>query len=168
MNQWPPLERRTSSPTTHAVAELLRRLLTLGDRDGSLDMWLAFPQNGCSFRFGHPPRPLPIGALFVLWAHGSPFTQPCPACGHTLRMISFGGLLTVGGGGLICATCDADFFQPIGGLTSVRRIVKATRLDRTEFAPSRMVFGGAVSSDGAALFDAVGLGRLRIFSRRAR
>lgn len=158
-----PLERRTSS-ATNAVAELLRRLLTLADRDGSLDMWLAFPQNGCSFGFGHPPRPLPIGALFVLWAHGYPFTQPCPACGHTLRMISFGGLLTIGGGTLICATCEESFFQPIGGLGTVSQVLRGTKLGRTEFAPSRMVFGGAVRSDGAALFDAVGLGRLGHFS----
>jgi hypothetical protein len=146
-----PLERRQSSEST-AIAEAMRRLLTLQAR-GALDLWLPFPQNGCTFGFGvdAPPRALPIGALFTLWRTGTPFTQRCPDCAAALRMVSFGGLLTIGGGRMICSRCDAEFYQPLeGGLCGVGSIVRAGLLG-TEFLPSIMVFGRSIGSDGAAL-----------------
>lgn len=166
---WPPPERRPSSAESHGVAELLRRLLARCERDTSLDLWLPFPQNACSFGFGRPPRPLPIGALFILWAEGPPFKQPCAECGDELRMVSFGGLLTVGGGRMICSACDAEFFQrALGGLGTVGQIVNATKLGQTAFAPSTMVFGGPIGSDGAALLAELKIPRLHILNFRQR
>jgi hypothetical protein len=72
-------------------------------------------------------------------------------------MVSFGGLLTIGGGYLHCVGCGGEFFQQIGGLSVVQQLVASTRLRGTEFAPSSFVFGGAVGSDGAALLNALGL-----------
>jgi hypothetical protein len=82
-------------------------------------------------------------------------------------MVSFGGLLTIGGGEMICSSCYVSYLQPLGGLSTISRIINETALSQTEFAPRRMVFGGAIRSDGAALFHDLGLGALRIFSRRA-
>lgn len=152
---WAALTKSKNPVNGGAIAEVLRRMAA---RDwSSLNPWLAFPQNACSFWFGRPPRPLPIGALRILWDEGIPFSQPCPECGHTLRMISFGGLLSVGGGRLICPGCDGDFFQSMGSLSTVSQIVGATRLRGTEFAPSSTVFGGSVGSDGEALLAELGL-----------
>jgi hypothetical protein len=143
------------SPRSQAIAEVLRRIQASPPR--LLDPWLAFPQNGCSYGFGKPPRPVPIGALAILWDEGTPFSQPCPDCADTLRMVSFGGLLSVGGGRLFCPGCDAEFFQSIGGLTVVAAAIGATKLRGTEFAPSVMRFGGAVGSKGCRLLEQLGL-----------
>lgn len=145
---------RRHSPHGPFLAEVLRRLAQRSPE--SLDPWLPFPQSGCSYGFGRPPRPLPIGALRLLWAHGHPFRQPCPDCGSDLHMISMGGLLAVGGGRLICIGCDAEFFQSIGNLPIVGGIV-AQALQGTEFKPTSMVYGGCVGSDGAKLLRELGL-----------
>jgi hypothetical protein len=143
--------------STHAgfLATVLRRLDAADAH--TLDPWLPFPQNGCSFAFGQPPRPLPIGALRLLWAQGHPFTQACPVCSQPVRVVFMGGLLTIGGGRLICAACEGDFFQSVGPLTSVATLLDSSSLRGTEFAPSLMVFGGAVGSDGAQLLAGLGL-----------
>ena len=150
-----PLTRTASSKHAEFLAEVLRRLART--EPDALDPWLPFPQNGCCFAFGRPPRPLPIGALRILWSEGLPFRQPCPVCGDSLHMISFGGLLSTGGGRLICPGCNSDFFQWIGGLATVSLLLEGTGLHGTPFAWSRMVFGGSVESDGAALLGALGL-----------
>ena len=58
---------------------------------------------------------------------------------------------------LICPGCDADFYQSMGSLSTVSTILGGTRLKGTEFAPSSMVFGGSVGSDGSALLRELGL-----------
>lgn len=147
----PPLERRQRSEEASTIAEAMRRFLTLQPHR-ALDLWLPFPQNGCTFGFGRPPGPLPIGTLLILWNEGKPFTLPCPDCADTLRVVSFGGLLTIGGGRMICVGCDAEFYQPWGGgLAVVASILQATGLRGTEFAPTTTVFGGSIASDGSAL-----------------
>ena len=151
-----PLERRQRSWEARAIAEALRCILTLTPQR-ALDPWLPFPQNGCTFGFGEPPRPLPVGALFTLWRTGVPFTRLCPACAHTVRVVSFGGLLTIGGGRMICSRCDGEFYQPWdGGLRGVASIVR-NGLRGTEFAPTTMVFGRSIASDGRALLAELGL-----------
>jgi hypothetical protein len=152
----PPLTHYQNSQHAPALAEVIRRLLR-PTVFAQLDPWLPFPQNACSFRFGRASRPLPIGALRILWDEGAPFSQPCPECGDMARMISFGGLLSVGGGRLICTGCSGDFFQHIGGLSSVQMLVASTSLRSTEFNPSSFVFGGSVGSDGGALLKLLGL-----------
>ena len=151
---WSRLSPEGRSEESEAIAEVLRRLLATPDY--TLDPWLSFPQNACSFAFGKPPRPLPIGALRILWDEGIPFKQPCPDCKGRAFMVSFGGLLTIGGGRLICSACGAAFFQSIGSLSIVATLV-GTRLNGTEFAPSSMKFGGAVGTDGSALLAVLGL-----------
>lgn len=152
---FPPLTRTRQSNHPAFLAEVLRRLAT-ADRK-ALDPWLPFPQNGCSYAFGRPPRPLPIGALRILWDEGPPFRRPCPACRDQALMISMGGLLTIGGGRLICPACAGDFFQSIGSLSTVAEVLGNTRLAGTPFAVSRFVFGGSVGSDGAELLTRLGL-----------
>ena len=146
-------------PSDPFVAEVLRRLLTCApDR---LDPWLPFPQNACSYRFGRAPRPeqsLPIGALWGLWESGLPFRAPCPACDATLHMFAMGGLLTIGGGFLVCPGCSGGYFCWIGNVSTVGALV-SERLQGTEFRPAGFVFGGAVGSDGAALLAELGLAR---------
>jgi hypothetical protein len=149
----------STRPSDPFVAEVLRRLLARApDR---LDPWLPFPQNACSYRFGRAPRPeqpLPIGALWRLWDSGFPFRAPCPACDATLHMFAMGGLLTIGGGLLVCPGCSGGYFCSIGNVTTVGALV-SERLQGTEFRPAGFVFGGAVGSDGAALLAELGLAR---------
>jgi hypothetical protein len=135
------------------VAEVVRRLLKRPD----LDPWLPFPQNATCFTFGPSGRPLPIGALALLWSGGWPWAQPCPACGGQVRVISFGGLLSVGGGRCVCATCNASFFQPLGGLSSVAEELRKSPLVGSPFAPNLSLFGGSAGSDGFELLCALGL-----------
>jgi hypothetical protein len=149
-----PLKKRDETREAKAVAEALRRFLA---HEGPLDPWLAFPQNSTTFGFGEPPRPLPIGALRILWAEGVPWVQPCLECGATAHMIGFGGLLSTGGGFLICAGCGGECYQHLGGLLQVSEALAQTRLRGTEFAPSSMVFGATIGSDGKALLAKLGL-----------
>ncbi|MGE3843063.1 MAG: hypothetical protein AB7I50_15930 [Vicinamibacterales bacterium] len=146
-------------PSDPFVAEVVRRLLARAP--DSLDPWLPFPQNACSYHFGRPPRPsqpLPIGALWRLWDSGFPFRAPCPACDGTLHMFSMGGLLTIGGGFLVCPGCSGGYFCSIGNIGKVGALV-SERLQGTEFPPAGFVFGGSVGSDGAALLAELGLVR---------
>jgi hypothetical protein len=138
------------------TGEVLRRLLAR-DATDPVDPWLEFSQQGCCYSFGSHGQPLPVGALRILWAHGYPFTQECPQCGGPLRMIFFGGLLVVGGGGLVCSGCDARFFQPIGNLHQVADLVRESGLRGTEFAVKSMFYGAPVPSAGLALLEALGM-----------
>lgn len=146
-------------PSDPFVAEVLRRLLARAP--DSLDPWLPFPQNACSYSFGRPQRPsqpLPIGALWRLWDSGFPFRAPCPSCDARLHMFAMGGLLTIGGGFLVCPGCNGGYFCSIGNVSTVGALV-AERLQGTEFRPTGFVFGGAVGSDGASLLAELGLPR---------
>ncbi len=62
----------------------------------------------------------------------------------------------MGGGNLVCATCDAGWFQLMGGLARVRSIMQASALERTEFRIRGARFGGAFRSDGAELREVLG------------
>ena len=150
-----PLERRTYKPM---AAEVLRRLLAAQEAGQIEDPWLPFPQRGCTFSFG-PNRdiPLPIGALFLLWSAGPPFVQDCPDCRGQLYMISCGGLLVVGGGSLVCTGCGFDFYQSLGGLGQVSKILDESPIAGTPFRHTGMCFGGAYASDGAQLGALLGV-----------
>jgi len=144
-----PLERKRHRPTT---AEVLRRLLAAQEAGQIDDLWLPFPQRSCCFVFG-PNRniPLPIGALFLLWSAGSPFVQDCPECGSRAYMNLFGGLLAIGGGRLVCIGCGLSYYQSLGGLATVSRILEGSPIGGTPFLHTGMRFGGAYPSDGARL-----------------
>ncbi|AKU92639.1 hypothetical protein [Vulgatibacter incomptus] len=136
------------------TAEVIRQVLARGD---GLDPWLSFPQRASCFGFGPNKSAIPIGALRLLWAAGWPWSQPCPSCRGTLHAISFGGLLSAGGAKSVCTGCARSFFQQIGGLGTMADLVRASPLMGTEFQPTGMTFGGATTSDGAALRSALGM-----------
>ena len=98
--------------------------------------------------------------MWRLWDTGFPFRAPCLVCDATLHMVSMGGLLTIGGGRLVCPGCGGGFFCSIGNVSTVGALV-AERLQGTEFRPTGFVFGGSVGSDGAALLAELGLPPLR-------
>ena len=134
-----------------AVADMLRRLVIARQSGREPDPWLPFPQNACSFSFGVRKAPLPIGALFVLWDCGHPFVQPCPDCGEKAYMVSFGGLLSAGGGKLACTGCAQAWFHFVGGMSRVFALIDATPLRRTQFRATSGLFGGAIASNGEGL-----------------
>jgi hypothetical protein len=144
------------------VAEVLRRLdQRIGQAtEGSseIDGWLSFPQRSCSFSFGPNRRPLPIGALRLLWSAGWPFSQRCPDCGGKARTIGFAGGLSTGGCSLICSECSARWFHRVGGLTTISDLVNGAALGKTEFRTAGAAFGGVVASKGEALLELLGLG----------
>ena len=153
--------RETLSPLSNpkpkpAIAEVLRLLLRAVESGRELDPWLSFPQTGCCFSFGPEGKPLPIGALHLLWSEGSPFVQECPDCGDKIYMIYFGGLLSMGGGSLVRVGCGQSWFQFMGGLGRVGRIIKETSIGESCFHLKGGRFGGAFGSDGAELCKLLG------------
>ncbi len=150
-----PLEKAALMPVK---AKLLRELLEFKATGRPIDLWMTFPQNSCCFAFGPHNGPVPIGALFLLWSAGWPYLQDCPECRGKAYMVDFGGLLGVGGGTLICPTCENSWYQHIGGLgTWARDYLEKSPLVGTEFCPTCMRFGGAYTSDGKSLCSFLGI-----------
>ncbi len=150
-----PLKPRQYRPGT---AEVLRRLLAAQEAGQIKDLWLPFPQWNCCFAFG-PDRdvPLPVGALFLLWSAGPPWVQACPECGGQAYMISFGGLLSIGGGRLVCTGCALDLSQSLGGLPTLSNILRSSPIAGTLFRNTGMRYGGTYPSDGAQLRALLGV-----------
>ena len=150
-----PLKKERREP---ANAKLLSKLLEFKATGRPIDLWMTFPQNTCCFAFGSNKGPVPIGALFLLWSAGWPYVQKCPECQGKVYMVAFGGLLTIGGGHLICPTCGTSWFQWLGGLGRVANdYLHRSPLIGTEFHPSGMLFGGAYTSDGKRLRHFLGV-----------
>ena len=103
-----PLEKKKQVPNK---AKLLRKLLEFVAGGRSIDLWLTFPQECCSFAFGPSRGPVPIVALFMLWSAGWPYLQKCPECHGPAYMVALSGLLVYGGGRLICPTCVTEWWQ---------------------------------------------------------
>jgi len=147
-----PLEPRERQPET---AEVLRRLLAT---DRWVDPWLPFPQTSCRFLFGQD-KPLPVGALFLLWNAGLPWAQTCPQCGGTAYAVDFGAaLMAIGWIVLVCTDCERELWQPAGHLMDISRLLDKT-LARTRFRPTSMFYGGSRPSNGAELRVALGLAK---------
>lgn len=73
-------------------------------------------------------------------------------------MIACGGLLSIGGGIMICTDCDRRWFHSRGGgLGGAHSMLKYSVLEGTEFRVKCGLLGGAVSSDGAALRRELGV-----------
>lgn len=154
MKELEPLKRCRPKPV---AARVLRLLLERRDAGLEIDPWLPFPQKHCCFSFGPQKGPVPVGALFLLWSAGPPYVQTCPDCKATAYMTSFGGLLSDGGGHLICPACGGMWYQFLGGLGRVADWLKASPLMGTVFEPMGMVFGAAFCSDGGALRALLGV-----------
>lgn len=139
------LERRPQ------LAKIVKQLI---ERSAELDPWLEFPQSGCPFLFGELKRPLPIGALHVLWQNDPRWRQICPSCGGDARGILCGGWLSTGYFEFICLGCDLRFINGSGGLGAAFGLLKS--LNDTEFKVSSGCFGGAYGSTGEALLRVLG------------
>lgn len=154
-----PNAQQSTAQTEEKYVKTSRCLSLIRQRRASgatLDPWLQFPQNACSFRFGDRRSPLPLGALFALWDAGMPFLQACPRCGDQGFMVSFGGLFNVGGGKLVCAGCAYTWFHHIGGMARVADYI-GPYLKNTDFRITGGVFGGPVASAGLELCDLLGI-----------
>lgn len=132
-------------PGTAAWLRALRAALARGD---TFNPWLPVPQQGANAGFGPQARPLPVGALVLLWDASWPFVQACVGCGGQAWLVSAGGHPSVGGFDLVCPDCTARWHQPVGGLRRVMTELNARALDGTPFACTGPQ---PHSSDGAAL-----------------
>ncbi len=99
------------------IASILRGMLKFKKELLELDPWLPFPQNTCCYSFGADGRPLPIGALFILWEKWPECTKPCSACGGASFGFGWGGFFSMGGVVGYCSVCGSAFSKPIGGLS---------------------------------------------------
>lgn len=120
----------------------------------ALDPWLPFPQNSCCYSFGPEGRPLPIGALFILWERWPAFTGQCPECGAKVYGYGFGGMLSTGGVRAVCVGCTRTLYRSIGGLTVVGSEFRPW-LTGTPYTAGSFRFGGCFGGDGRALVDAL-------------
>jgi hypothetical protein len=145
---------QTSDETEELRGPLIRQLLEPRDRLMARDPWLAFPQKAWSFSFGNQGRPLPIGALFVLWDSASVRVGPCPSYGDDGYGFAAGGGLSVGGVIGACSGCHVQLWRPLGGLATVGRILRPF-LEHTEFFFRAGSLGGTVQSDGAELIASI-------------
>lgn len=115
-----------------------------------LDRWYEWPQKATTFLFGAEARPLPLGALQILWKQ-YPALSFCPACRITnCYGLDFGGLLSIGGLHSVCTSCSGVFLCFIGGLGAMWNFLKE-RLDGSPFFVNVATFGGAHSGDGYLL-----------------
>ena len=133
---------------------IVKALLELGDDISKLDPWLPFPQNSCCYSFGKESRPLPIGALMILWEKCPEAVWECPKCGGKVYTEGFGGLLGIGGFRGYCIDCGERSTNMKGGLVKVNRIVEPY-LKKTPYFVKGMVFGGTIEGRKRPLYDAL-------------
>ena len=119
--------------------------------------WLPFPQSTCPFGFGDDSRPLPIGALFILWERDPRWRGPCTRCGGDLRGLLTGGLLSFSWFEKICLDCEHSFSIVEQGSIGDAADRFRTKLQDTEFHIGHGWFGGAVKSDGSELQRLLGV-----------
>ena len=149
-----PLVAREPRPEDAALVPLIRALRLAWERGDMPDAWLPFPQTHANIGYGPEARPLPIGALRLMWAARYPFVQACPACEHGAWMVSAGGHPTMGGLDLVCLACTTRWHQPIGGLYRVVEAINLRALDGSAF---EAVGPQPLGSDGLALRKSLGL-----------
>lgn len=116
MNKLNPWSKINNGGDDSERASIIRALLGLGKLSGKLDLWLPFPQNLCCFSFGKDARPIPVGALLILWEKCPLFTGQCPECNSKVFGYAFGGLLNIGGVVGCCIECKREFVRHVGGL----------------------------------------------------
>lgn len=135
------------------LAEVVRAVIA---RRADLDPWLEFPQNSSCFLFGERKSPVPIGALFLLWALGSPWLVPCRRCSGDLRGYACGGLLNRMWLNAVCVDCERCFTEiHDGSLGSAAAWLQP--LKGTEFYMSSGCFGGRCDGTGELLLKVLNL-----------
>lgn len=149
-------ERWSEQKSAHTPA-LARLVKVLIQRRGELNPWLPFPQSTCPFGFGDDSRPLPIGALFILWERDPRWRGPCTRCGGDLRGLLTGGLLSFSWFEKICLDCEHSFSIVEQGSIGDAADRFRTKLQDTEFHIGHGWFGGAVKSDGSELQRLLGV-----------
>jgi hypothetical protein len=143
-----------NSAHTPARAQLVKALI---QRRDELDPWLPFPQSTCPFGFGDDSRPLPIGALFILWDRDPRWRGPCPRCGGDLRGLLTGGLLSFSWFEKVCLDCEHSFSIREQGSIGDAAGRFRTALQGTEFHIGHGWLGAAVKSDGSELQRLLGV-----------
>jgi hypothetical protein len=118
----------TSEQTQTLLASVVEHEAALLD----LDPWIPFPQLGCYGVFGDDARPLPIGALSLLWKSFSSFTGRCVPCGGRSYGYSVSGILQVAGVSACCIDCGARSQLSLGNGAQCAKAI-ASHLRHSEF-----------------------------------
>jgi hypothetical protein len=133
---WRPAGR--SEQTRTLVASVIEHEAALLE----LDPWTPFPQVSCYGAFGDDARPLPIGALSLLWKSFASFTGRCAACGGRSYGYNVSGILQVAGLGACCIDCGALARLSLGNGAQCAKAV-ASQLRHSEFYLRAVRPGGA-------------------------
>ncbi len=136
------------------IASILRGMLKFKEELLALDPWLPFPQNTCCYSFGAEGRPMPIGALFILWEKWPESTRPCADCGGASFGFGWGGFFSMGGMVGYCSVCGSAFSQPIGGLSQTCAQFGPFLRD-TPYFVKRSMFGGTYEGPRPPLVNAL-------------
>ncbi len=143
------------SPTYSVeLAQLIRACIRQEKRLMEIDRWLPFPQTSCSFAFGFDAKPIPVGALFLLWRECPDFTTRCAFCGGTVRGYSCCALNAVGNISGCCDACGKPHTRFVAGLSAARDLFRP-HLDRTEYQISRANADGCFPGPREPLFRAL-------------
>lgn len=135
-------------------ASIIRALLGLGKLSEKLDPWLPFPQNSCCYSFGKDKRPIPVGALLILWEKHPLFTGRCPECNGKAFGYAFGGLFNIGGIVGCCIECKRKLFRHVGGLMKTGGLISPFLKD-TPYSLNTSLFGGAFKGPREPLLTAL-------------
>lgn len=136
------------------IACIIRNAMKFKRELLELDPWLPFPQNTCCYSFGAEGRPLPIGALFILWEKWPESTRPCSACGGASFGFGWGGFFSLGGVVGYCSVCGSAFSKPIGGLSETCSKF-APILKDTPYFVKKSMWGGTYEGSRAPLINAL-------------
>jgi len=136
------------------MASVIRNVLKFKQELLDLDPWLPFPQNSCCYSFGEGGRPLPLGALFILWEKWPEFTGSCSVCGGAAFGYGFGGLFSIGGVNGRCSVCGSLFGGSIGGLSQIGNIIRPM-LKKTPYYLKGSMFGGSYPGSRDPLVNAL-------------
>ena len=136
------------------LAALIRSVSKFKNELPQLDHWLPFPQNACCYSFGKDRRPLPIGALFLLWEKWPASTGTCPTCNGAVYGYAFGGFLSLGGVCACCAGCEKGLHRSVGGLLTIGKQIEPI-LKTTSYFLKGALFGGSFEGPRAPLVKAL-------------
>ena len=136
------------------IASVIRGVQKFKKELLQLDPWLPFPQNTCCYSFGSEGRPLPLGALFILWEKWPESTQPCSACGGASFGFGWGGFFSMGGVIGYCCVCGNAFSKPTGGLWETCSKFEPFLKD-TPFFVHQSLWGGTCEGPRAPLVSAL-------------
>jgi hypothetical protein len=150
------LETNTRKATTdeRGFASIIRSTRAFRKELLQLDPWIPFPQNSCCFEFGPHHRPLPIGALFILWDEWPACTGTCRHCQGFAVGCGFGGLFHIGGVSGCCSVCGAGWSRHMDGLVAIGHAVEPY-LKSTPYYVSQWWFGTTAGGPRAPLFNAL-------------